>query len=72
VGEGQPKDQAARNNPAFAALEIDAENTPLETDLEKWINDLNLEVPRRWTEQDANKVGADCGAVGIPIHGASP
>ena len=64
-----PADQTANDDPAFAALEIDAENTPLETDLETWINDLDLGVPQRWTDQDANKLVADCGAVGIAIHG---
>lgn len=55
------------NSSASAAVENDAENTPFEGDLQAWVSDMDNGLN---ATQDADKVGADCGAVGIAIFGS--
>ena len=55
------------NDPASVQALNDAEDTPLEVDLQAWVNDLQDGVPYQQTETDADKVGADCGAVGVKL-----
>ena len=56
-----------QNDPASTQAELEAEDTSLEVDLTNWVNDLQGGAPYQQVQQDANKVGADCGAVGIAL-----
>jgi hypothetical protein len=53
-----------QNDPASTQAELDAEDTPLEVDLTNWVDDLQDGAPY---QEDANKVGADCGVVGVAL-----
>lgn len=55
------------NDPASVKALNDAEDTPLEADLQAWVNDLQDAAPYQQIETDADKVGADCGEVGIKL-----
>ena len=58
----------ARETPEGQAQALnDADDTPLEVDLQAWVNDLQNGALYQQTEADADKVGADCGAVGIKL-----
>lgn len=53
-------------DPASVQALNQAEDTPLEADLQAWVNDLqDSGTPYQQTEQDADTVGADCGALGV-------
>jgi hypothetical protein len=58
-------------DPASTTASLEAEDTPLEADLQTWVNDLQDGVPYQQIQQDADKVGADCGAVGVVLFVAS-
>lgn len=51
----------------LAIGDISSHDTPLEADLQAWVNDLQDGAPYQQIEADADKVGADCGAVGIKL-----
>ncbi|HXC80645.1 MAG TPA: hypothetical protein VNV62_02245 [Trebonia sp.] len=55
------------NDPSSVNAELAATDTPLEVDLTDWVNDLQGDAQYQQIEQDANKVGADCGAVGVKL-----
>ena len=55
------------NDPASVEALNDAEDTPLEADLQTWVNDLQDGTAFQQIQTDADKVGADCGAVGIKL-----
>lgn len=58
------------NDPASVRALNDAEDTPLEAVLQAWVNDLQNGVSFQQTQTDADKVGADCGVVGIKLFPA--
>jgi hypothetical protein len=65
--ENGNSDLSFANDPASATVLNDADNTPLEQDIQTWVNDQRNGSPFEQTQADANKVGADCGAVGVPV-----
>ena len=63
--------QTFNNDPnGYAVVDNDAENTPMEADVQTWVSDLDNGDTSQ-AQLDADKVGADCGAVGIQIFGNS-
>ena len=64
--DGNATDTFAYDPASIKALN-DADDTPLEVDLQAWVNDLQNGALYQQTEADADKVGADCGAVGIKL-----